>query len=117
VKLQQAYISEAVAIGDWQIIGYKGPGESKTVSSTQTTNFRYSDGGSYTEHKAALATGTKVKGWTVENIAKLNDCAGAADNWKVEVEKATGSEGDAKFTSTVATACGDLTPNFSKIGQ
>ena len=117
MKLQQAYISEAVQIGDWSIIGYKGPGESKNITSSQTTNFRYSDAGSYTDHKTALESGTKVKGWTVENIAKLNDCSGAADNWTVEVEKATGSEGDAKFTATVASACSDLTPNFSKISQ
>ena len=45
MKLQQAYISEAVAIGDWQIIGYKGPGDSKNATSSETNNFKYSDGG------------------------------------------------------------------------
>ena len=116
MKLQQAYISEAVAIGDWQIIGYKGPGDSKNATSSQTNNFNYSDGGTYTDHKATLGDNA-VKGWTVENRAKLNDCTGAADNWKVEVKKATGSEGDAAFTATVATACADLTPNFGQIGK
>lgn len=59
MKLQQAYISEAVAIGNWQIIGYKGPGESKTITSSATTNFTYQDNGSYTDSKAKLGS-TKV---------------------------------------------------------
>ncbi len=119
MKLQQAYISEAVAVGNWKIIGYKGPGEQATNGlSSGTTNFAYSDGGTYSEQNtAALVTGTKVKGFAVQNNLKLNDCTSAADNWKVEVEKASGSEGEAAFTATVATACTDLTPNFDKIGK
>ena len=117
MKLQQAYISEAVAIGDWKIIGYKGPGDQGTTGLTsETTNFEYSDGGTYVESKAALGDDA-VKGFSVKNKAKLNDCAIAADNWKVEVAKATGSEGDATFTATVASGCTDLTPNFDKIGK
>ena len=64
VKLQQAYISEAVAIGNWQIIGYKGPGEEKnhgTVNGgakSETTNFTYEDAASgFTSNTVALATG------------------------------------------------------------
>ena len=122
VKLQQAYISEAVAVGNWQIIGYKGPGEQGTGASatggatSATTNFAYSDGGSYTNNTTALGN-SKVKGFAVQNNLKLNDCTSAADNWKVEVEKSSASEGDATFTATVAAACTDLTPNFNKIGQ
>lgn len=117
MKLQQAYISEAVKVGDWGIIGYKGPGEADATTpklKSATTNFEYSDGGSYTDSKAELGE-TAIKGWSAKNLAKLNDCAIAADNWKVEVKKATGSEGDAEFTAT--TNCTDLTPNFDKIGQ
>lgn len=117
MKLQQAYISEAVKVGDWGIIGYKGPGEADATTpklKSATTNFEYSDGGSYTESKAELGE-TAIKGWSAKNLAKLNDCAIAADNWKVEVKKAEGSEGDAEFTAT--TNCTDLTPNFDKIGK
>ena len=117
MKLQQAYISEAVAIGNWKIIGYKGPGDQSTDGlSSETTNFEYKDAGTYEDSKAALGDDA-VKGFSVKNVAKLNDCGSADDNWKVEVKKAEGSEGDATFTATVATACTDLTPNFDKIGK
>lgn len=112
VKLQQAYISEAVAIGNWQIIGYKGPGESKTITSSATTNFTYQDNGSYTDSKAKLGS-TKVEGWSASNVTKLNDCNNTK-KWTVKVSKADGSEGDATFEAE--TNCTDLTPNFSKIG-
>ncbi|MCQ2122863.1 MAG: hypothetical protein MJZ25_01630 [Fibrobacter sp.] len=117
MKLQQAYVSEAVAIGNWQIIGYKGPGEQSSSIASATTNFEYSDGGSYSAKSTAELGETAVKGFAVKNKTKLNDCDSAADNWKVEVKKAGSSEGDAEFTATVATVCNDLTPNFDKIGK
>jgi hypothetical protein len=48
VKLQQAYISEAVAIGNWGVIGYKGPGDNTNASgngaaTSATNNFTYTD--------------------------------------------------------------------------
>ena len=122
MKLQQAYISEAVAVGNWSIIGYKGPGTpdaSAPKLKSATTNFTYSDGGSYTNNTAALGDNA-VKGWSAQNNTKLNDCDSAADNWKVEVKAATAtgsSQGDAAFTSTVASACTDLTPQFGSIGK
>ena len=122
MKLQQAYISEAVAVGNWSIIGYKGPGtpDSQTPKlKSATTNFTYSDEGSYTNNTATLGT-TAVKGWTAKNNTKLNDCEGADDNWKVEVKAATAtgsSQGDAAFTSTVVSGCTDLTPQFGSIGK
>lgn len=116
VKLQQAYVSEAVAVGNWTIIGYKGPGEQTSGKlESKTTNFTYQDGyASYSNNTVALSS-TKIKGFTVQNNTKLNDCTSAADNWKVEVSKATGSEGEAVFEAT--TNCTDLTPNFAKIGD
>src|SRR5574344_1197249 len=75
VKMQQAFISEAMAIGDWKIIGYKAPG-----TNDETTNFKY--GGlkeSATKNTVALATTTI--GWQAGNKAKLNDCGIADDNW------------------------------------
>ena len=126
VKLQQAYISEAVAVGNWQIIGYKGPGENTKGSGTggdksSTTNFKYADGATYTNNTVALNT-TEQVGFVVANQAKLNDCAAKTGdasssnfNWKVTVKKSDSSEGDATFTAT--TNCTELTPNFGKIGK
>ena len=107
VKMQQAYISEAMAIGDWKIIGYKAPG-----TSNETTNFTYDgfiDGGD--NNTVALATTTI--GWQAGNRAKLNDCEIGADNWKVTVE---GTEGDSEGTFKSETNCTDLTPTFNTIG-
>jgi len=116
VKLQQAYISEAVAVGNWKIIGYKGPGDqASTGLKSSTTNFEYTDEGTYSTGNTTTLGSTAVKGFSVKNVVKLNDCGIAADNWKVEVAKADGSEGEASFTST--TQCSELTPNFEKIGK
>ena len=111
-------MSEAVAVGNWTIIGFKGPGEQTSGKlESKTTNFTYQDGNtSYTNNTVAL-NDTKIKGFTVQNNIKLNDCGSAADNWKVEVSKATGSEGEAAFDASVASDCNDLTPNFDKIGK
>ena len=121
VKLQQAYISEAVAIGNWQIIGYKGPGNQGTGASSSggatsgTTNFNYKDADGYTNNTVALSESTV--GWTASNVAQLNDCT-AGDNWTVTVTAASaGSAGEASFTATVDGSCTDLTPNFDKIGK
>ncbi|WP_308604162.1 type II secretion system protein, partial [uncultured Fibrobacter sp.] len=118
VKMQQAYISEAVKVGDWKIIGYVGPGEKgSTDLESSTTNFEYKDGGTYSEHVASL-TATDITGFSVKNKTKLNDCVSTDGNWTVKVKKASGSgaaEGDAVFTA--ATNCTELTPNFDKIGK
>ena len=126
MKLQQAYISEAVAVGNWQIIGYKGPGDNTKGSTTGgdksgTTNFKYADGATYTNNTTTLGD-DEVVGFVVANQAKLNDCAAKTGdasssnyNWQVTVKKSTSSEGDATFTAT--TNCTELTPNFDKIGK
>ena len=126
MKLQQAYISEAVAVGNWQIIGYKGPGDNTKGTATGgdksgTTNFKYADGATYVNNTVALNT-TEQVGFVVANQAKLNDCSAKAGdasssnwNWKVTVKKSDASEGDATFTAT--TNCTELTPNFAKIGK
>ena len=108
VKMQQAYISEAMAIGNWKIIGYKAPG-----TDNATTNFTYDgfiDDG--TGNTVALATTTI--GWQAGNKAKLNDCDIKADNWTVTV---VGTEGDSEGTFTSKTNCTELTPTFETIGK
>lgn len=124
MKLQQAYISETVHVGNWDIIGYKGPGNNTKGSATggavsENNNFNYADGGEYTDNSADLASSTI--GFKAHNKANLNDCTGATTmpddaNWTITVSAATsGSEGDATFTAN--TACPELTSNFNMIGK
>jgi prepilin-type N-terminal cleavage/methylation domain-containing protein len=113
VKMQQAYISEAMAIGNWTIIGYKAPG-----GSTGTTNFTY--GGFMTDGTGnTVSLETETVGWKAGNKAKLNDCGIADDNWSVTV-KGTEGASEATFTSAVKnegdSKCADLTPTFATIG-
>ena len=125
MKLQQAYISESVAIGNWQIIGYKGPGEEDAAGTasggakSHTTNFEYADAASgYTGNTVALSDG--MTGWTAKNRAQLNDCPSDV-NWTVKTTAASGSAGEATFTAEIKSAnlatCTALTPNFDKIGK
>ena len=113
VKMQQAYISEAMAIGDWVIIGYKAPG-----TGNETTNFKY---GGFTDDgaKHTVALTTKTVGWQAGNRAKLNDCPIADDNWTVTVDGEEGAS-EATFKSEVKNTetnkCADLTPTFNTIG-
>ena len=117
VKLQQAYISEDGSIGTWALIGYKGPGE-VTATTSQTTNFSYTDGVSA---KDTLPAQDKI-GWTATNKVQLNDC-GANNSWTIAMKKANSSAaGDAIFTAEVGGAqgnagCTALTPSFDKIGK
>ena len=125
VKLQQAYVSEAVAVGNWTIIGYKGPGSVKTAGTatggevSYTNNFEYRDAASgYTDNTTTLGS-SAVQGWTAKNVAKLNDCD-IGENWYVEVAQGS-SAGEATFSAKIATDnsadCTPLTPNFSQIGK
>ena len=121
MKLQQAYISEAVAVGNWVIIGYSGPGTADADKlGSSATNFTYSDDGSYNANTAALGT-TAIEGWSATNKANLNDCP-AGKNWTVSVKASeSGTAGEATFTAAIASAntagCTPLTPNFDKIGK
>ena len=123
VKLQQAYISESVAIGDWGVIGYKGPGDEDVKSDltgggkSHTTNFEYTESQTFVNNTVALGS-SDIIGWNAKNLAKLNDCASAI-NWQVKVKENTNSAGDAEFTATVLNqaTCLALAPNFEKIGK
>lgn len=119
VKLQQAYVSEAVAIGSWAVIGYKGPGDNVNATgdgaaTSSTNNFTYTDASGWTNNTIALATG--ATGFSASNKAKLNDCD-TGDHWKITVGAGTAA-GEATFTpSTLSQDCLQLTPNFSQIGK
>ena len=126
MKLQQAYISESVAIGNWQIIGYKGPGAEDAQGTaaggakSHTTNFEYTDAASAFTNNTATLNASGVTGWSAKNVAQLNDCP-AAINWTVKTTAADGSAGEATFAaeinSTNLASCTALTPNFDKIGK
>ena len=119
VKLQQAYISEAVAVGNWGVIGYKGPGDNTNASgdgaaTSSTNNFSYTDASGWSNNTAAL-TANKI-GFSASNKAKLNDCLAAA-NWTITIGAGTAA-GEATFTpSTLEATCVKLTPNWNQIGK
>lgn len=119
VKLQQAYVSEAVAIGSWAVIGYKGPGDNTNASgngaaTSATNNFTYTDASGWTNNTIAIATG--ATGFSASNKAKLNDCDAAA-NWTITVSEGSAA-GEATFTpSTLSADCIQLTPNWKQIGK
>ena len=117
VKLEQAYISEAVAFGSWKIIGYKGPGNNTTGTNggnkSSTTNFSYEDATGFSNESLLLSAANSTVGWTAKNNAKLNDCA-INSTWTVTLSNAAGDT-DGTFTS--ATTCGELTPSFNTIGK
>lgn len=122
MKLQQAYISEAVAVGNWIIIGYSGPGTADADKlGSSATNFTYHDDGtSYSNNTAELGT-SAITGWSATNKANLNDCP-AGKNWTVSVKASTsGTAGEATFTAAIASdntaGCTPLTPNFDKVGK
>ncbi len=123
VKLQQAYVSEAANIGNWTVIGYKGPGQVSAAgtatggAATYTTNFDYSEPTTgFTANTVELSAGME-KAWLAHNKTKLNDCP-AGDNWYVDVSE---SNGEAVFAATILAAnkndCIALTANFESIGK
>ena len=122
VKLQQAYVSESVAIGTWSVIGYKGPGDNSNASgatggaSSKTNNFEYNDATGYSNNTVALTGGSPVVGFTAKNIAKLNDCA-QSSSWTISVAPGSAA-GEATFTpNTLEQDCLQLTPNWNQIGK
>ena len=123
MKLQQAYVSEAVAIGSWAVIGYKGPGDNTNATgatggaTSSTNNFNYKDAAnSFSNNTVALTDEASVVGFTAGNKAKLNDCD-IGDHWTITVG-AGAAAGEATFTpSSLSQNCLQLTPNFSQIGK
>lgn len=122
VKMQQAYVSEAVAIGTWSVIGYKGPGDNTNASgatggaSSKTNNFEYKDATGYSDNTVALTGSSSVVGFTANNIAKLNDCA-QSSSWTITVAQGTAA-GEATFSpNTLGQDCLQQTPNWNQIGK
>lgn len=120
MKLQQAYISEAVAVGNWSVIGYKGPGDNTNAdgdgaATSTTNNFDYTDASGWSNNTAELGS-TGVVGFSATNKAKLNDCD-SDDHWTLTVAEGSAA-GEATFTpSTLSADCLQLTPNWKQIGK
>ena len=119
VKLQQAYFSESMKAGGWQLIGYLAP------NGGETTNFVYGIGDIATASSEESPNGKE--GWQAANKANLNECALVSSptkntdisgaNWKVTLAYTSGAN-DMTFNSTVtAGGCTALTPTFDKIGK
>lgn len=113
IKLQQAYFSEASKYGGWDLIGYVGPGERNSATSTYTTNFQYT-----AENLASNSTSTDAvsKAWKAHNVSKLNDCQ-PGDNWYIDLADASTTERDSYTATVTGTGCSGLTPTFDKIGK
>lgn len=117
VKLQDAYVAESGAMGDWDKIGYK-------MKNGDT--FDYSDAASGYSNNTVMVEnlGNGIVGWTGTSKVKLNDCPNAS-TWTITVKAAgNSSQGMVSYTTGVSdgptdhtNACRDLTPSFSKLNS
>lgn len=116
MKLQDAYVAEAAAMGNWAKIGYA---------------MKDGDSFGYTENATVKAAGTIIvesldadgnEGWIATSKVKLNDCPNAS-TWTIGVKQASNSaQGMVSYTATVSggdktTECEDLTPSFKKLAS
>ena len=116
VKLQDAYVAEQAAMGNWAKIGY---------SMKNGDTFDYSEEGSFSTDGTVLVESLDdgVEGWRATSKVKLNDCANAS-YWNITVIKGTNSAQGMVGYSTGVTGkdgkndkCSDLTPSFSKLNS
>lgn len=84
INMQDAYFQEKGVVGDWNVIGYSGPGTKNTTYSYYSNVFEYSG----TANSAD---------WTAKARQKLNDCAKGGE-WKLLAENGT-SNGDGTYVS------------------
>lgn len=107
VKLQDAYVSESNAAGNWKVIGYV---------MNNTTNFTYSDPATgYADNTIAIASLSNTQTWSAKNNVALNDCA-AQSEWKLALSKNSNGNSIA-YAGTVPSCGAALTPTFEKIGK
>ncbi|SHM12044.1 type II secretion system protein [Fibrobacter sp. UWB7] len=124
VKLQDAFAAEAGALGNWEKIGYIGPGTKVGTTKSNTTVFDYEDlfnsasginAGSIMIGKVTAAT----DGWSAKAKTALNDCA-IQSEWKITVKGGSASNGSTveyAASNPSGTGCSALTPNFENIGK
>ena len=119
MKLQNAYIAETGdQLGNWFLIGYKGPGDVTTAGSKTTAEVSASTNFIYTgEFDGSVALSDGGVGWKAANKAKLNDCDGDGTdfNWTITIAQGSAA-GEATYTPAVPDAnCEVLTPSFAAI--
>jgi hypothetical protein len=108
INLQDAYVTEKNAVGDWNSIGYTGPGKRMTTSSYQSENFVYYQNGS--------TAGT----WIAQNRVILNECAANTPAWSLtaSVPSAANAQGTKPMVLTKNDGdaiCLGLTPSFGSL--
>ena len=104
INLQDAYVTEKNDVGDWNQIGYTGPGNRQSTSSYRSDNFDYYG-----------ATGT----WKAKNRRVLNECAAETEAWVLTATVASvNAQGVAPMRlakSDVDAICEGLTPSFGTL--
>lgn len=76
INLEEAYVAENAALGDWAKIGYEAPGKKESATKFSNTNFTYEE----------AAAGQ----WKATANVPLNDCA-SGSAWSLEAtSSATG---------------------------
>ena len=119
VKLQNAFVTETDAVGNYQMIGYQAPG-STTFDHTEPSVTWGADNTTMVNNVTSV-----VVTWQAKNKVALNDCA--KDNyWALGVKKATTGAGvefsggigtTAAATGSYANACLALTSGFKTIAE
>ena len=112
INLQDAFITEANATGDWNQIGYTGPGQRKNSGSYESENFAY-----YGDKDGNDGT------WAASNKGKLNECQKNAGEWKLVaklVDASSNAQGQSSMKLTASNKddlCMGLTPSYSKLAD
>ncbi len=110
INLQDAYVTEKNAVGDWNSVGYTGPGKRVSTSNYTTQVFEYSETGT---------AGT----WRAKNLQVLNECAINSTAWGFDASATTNAQAQGSMTLTQLSDAGDLkyctglTPSFSTLAQ
>ena len=116
VKLQDAFASEANAIGTWKAIGYVAPGASKAGVEGTSTTFKYTPKTSgFNEETAAIKGADIDEAWKATNVVALNECKANEGDWTIKVED-SGTNNSLKYTAEPGCE-GILTPTFKQIGK
>ena len=108
INLQDAFVTEKNAVGDWNEVGYTGPGNRKTTVSYESENFAYYQDG-------------ETKGtWIAENKVILNECKANTAAWSLTAsvpsqETAQGTKPMKLTKNNGDGICLGLTPSFSTL--
>ena len=114
--MQDAFASEANAIGTWKAIGYVTPGASNAGVEGTSTTFKYTPKTSgFSEETAAIKDANIAEAWKATNVVALNECKAETGFWTIKVED-SGTNNSLKYTADPG--CGGiLTPTFKQIGK